>query len=76
MIKEKQGLFLSACEDFDEAIKLEQNNPVYFNNRGCLRMRLKKYILTVNPSLNGALQDLEQALKLNPKDPVVYSNLG
>ncbi len=59
---------MGAMQDFDEAIKLEPQNPYRYASRA--------YIKSILGDIHGAIEDYHITLKLDPEDAVSYNNLG
>lgn len=62
-----QKLYDSAIEQYNEAIKLDQN-PVYYSNRAAAWGGLGEHAK--------AVEDAEKAIELDPKFSKAYSRLG
>jgi tetratricopeptide (TPR) repeat protein len=57
-----------AVSDYDEAIKLDPNNPLPRYNRGTLWLQTERY--------DRAISDLDYAISLNPENFEYYNNRG
>lgn len=57
--------FQGAIEDFDNAIKIENNNAKYYRYRGMAKLRAD--------DTDGAYKDFEQALLIDPNDKMALS---
>jgi tetratricopeptide (TPR) repeat protein len=64
----QKGQLDRALEDFNEAVRLNPNNPNNYNFRGTCYDALKQY--------DRAIQDYDHALKLYPYSFAVYLNRG
>ncbi|MGB0392112.1 MAG: tetratricopeptide repeat protein [Salibacteraceae bacterium] len=62
------GKLTDCIPDFDQAQKLEPNNPYRYSSRAYVKGRLKDF--------DGATLDYETAIHLDPKDAVAHNNLG
>jgi len=60
--------FDEAIECYNEAIKLNENNPIYFSNLAAVLISKKDYI--------GAIEASQKAIKLDPKFAKAYGRLG
>jgi tetratricopeptide repeat protein len=63
-----KGQFARAFEHYDEAIRLNPNNPEAFYNRGVAFGQTGRY--------DRALADLNEAIRLKPNDPDYLTNRG
>jgi tetratricopeptide (TPR) repeat protein len=63
-----QGPFVRAFEHYDEAVRLNPNNPEAFYDRGVAFGQAGQY--------DRALADLNEAIRLNPNDPDYFTNRG
>lgn len=68
LVNDKMGNYEEALEDFNLAIKIDSNNPVYIHNRGCCKRSMEK--------LEEAMEDFKKALSLDTKNPIIFSNMG
>ena len=57
-----------AIQDYDQAVKLNQNYAKAFSNRGLAYYNKGQY--------DRAIQDYDQAIKLNPNDAKAFRNRG
>ena len=62
------GNYQAAIEDYTEAIKLDPNDAVAYNNRATSKAELGNY--------QAAIADYTEALELDPNDAVAYNNRG
>ena len=61
------GDYVSAIQNFDEAIKIDSNYASAYMNRGGAKYMLK--------DLKAAYADCKKAIEINPQDPVVLQNM-
>lgn len=66
--KYKQGGYDEAIENYDEAIDLNPNYAVAYNNRGLARSKMG--------DKQGAFEDYSRAIALNPNSAEIYYNRG
>ena len=57
-----------AIEDYDEAIRLDPNDPLAYSNRGTTYDALGQY--------SRAIEDYDEAIRLNPNYAMAYYNRG
>ena len=62
------GDYEEAIADLNEAIRLDPNNAVAWNNRGFSKNKLGDY--------QGAIADLDEAIRLDPNYAVAWNNRG
>ena len=62
----KIGLFKEAIESWPRAIRMNDKDSIYYNDRAISKERIGDY--------RGALSDYNKALSLKPNDPEVYLN--
>ena len=55
-------------QDYDEAIRLDPQDAIVYNNRGYAYGKLGQY--------ERAIQDYDEAIRLNPQDAIAYYNRG
>jgi tetratricopeptide (TPR) repeat protein len=60
--------FDGAMADFNKAIELNTEDPFAFNNRGCLKNKLRDFL--------GAIEDFNKAISINPNYGYAYMNRG
>ena len=63
-----EGQYDRAIQDYDQAIRLDQNYAVTFLNRGVAYSGKTQY--------DHAIQDYDQAIKLNPNSALAFHNRG
>ena len=64
----KQGNYIRAIEDFNQAIQIDPMSALAHNNRGLAYNALGDH--------NSAIEDFTQSVKLNPIGPMAYNNRG
>ena len=57
--------FQGAIEDFDNAIKIEDNNAKFYKYRGMAKLRAN--------DIDGAYKDFEKTLQIDPNDKMALS---
>ena len=62
------GKFKDAIQDFDEAIKLNPSNSVYYNSRGIAKVQIEDY--------REAIRNFDKAIELNPREGEIFYNRG
>jgi tetratricopeptide (TPR) repeat protein len=62
------GRMKDAMNDFDEAVRLEPENPYRYASRAFIKDRIG--------NLEGSLSDYNMALALDPEDAISYNNRG
>ena len=65
---QQRGDYRQAIENYDGAIELDPQNPVFYNNRGTTKTALGEF--------QRAITDLDKAIKLNPQYAAAYNNRG
>ena len=65
---QQRGEYRQAIENYDGAIELDPQNPVFYNNRGTTKAALGEF--------RGAIADLDKAIELNPQYAAAYNNRG
>jgi Flp pilus assembly protein TadD, contains TPR repeats len=63
-----EGYFEEAISEYNEAIKLESNNPEAYCNRGLMYYNLGKYEQAIN--------DFDSSIRLEKENPLSYYNRG
>ena len=64
----QQGQYEEAIKDYDEAIRLNPEYALAYNNRGTAKSKSGQY--------EEAIEDFDKVIELNPKDAVAYNNRG
>lgn len=67
-IKHVLGMYTESREDYDNAIDLQPDEPLFYNNRGYLFLSMKLY--------SDAIADFSQAAMLQPDLAYPYNNRG
>ena len=65
---QQRGEYRQAIENYDGAIELDPQNPVFYNNRGTTKAALGEF--------QGAIADLDKAIILDPQYAAAYNNRG
>ena len=74
LIFKDKGLFKQALEDINIAIKITQDNDLYFSNRARIKMEMAES--RDDSSILEAIGDLTTAISLNPKKSYNYLERG
>lgn len=74
VIFKDKGLFKQALEDINIAIKITQDNDLYFSNRARIKMEMAES--RDDSSILEAIGDLTTAISLNPKKSYNYLERG
>src|SRR5215471_6526238 len=61
----QRGRYKDAIAKYSKAIRLDKNNPKYYQFRANAESQLRKY--------KPAISDLSRSIKLNPNDPDAYA---